>query len=1203
MANNNSKNGKSTIGFKRFVSPSNESNNSFRGCNPNGVRNPHEFNFIADRKCKFDLDDERDGENRVVKIVFSPGDDLEMTTSNDNTIVTTAVKLGGRNLNGEFDMEAKKQEEEAAKKQEEEAAKKQEEEEEEAAKKREEEKKIAAKKQEEEKKIAAKKQEEEKKHEEEEEEAAKKQEEQEEEAAKKQEEEEEKKIQDIQALCYTMRAMVNNAAAKTEASYKRMQDMLDYATAAREANKKEEEKTLAAALSTIADMQEEEKKIAAKKQEEEKKKANEQEEEKKIAAKKQEEEEKKANEQEEEKKIAAKKQEEEEKKADEDEKTAADKIMDLNLETLRDEMFEHIKGNQELHNKRSTLYYCARLIWNKLKDGLANKCACDKQALADATDKYKVDDIEFRTIMIVLKKMDFVEEVDDVKPYEGNFTTFLTMQKQKQRKKLTEYLQFTQKVSNDEERDMKRRKRSQNRARDNYNHNMDQTQICDEDCLLKYPIPTVGIDGINDAKTVCINDAIWTEELENSNTSSYQCPEDNKRSPTFVIKRMYNKIQESGGHIVGESIDLWMRRITEGHEEDVFVTNASFGDFMDHSDRDGNRHYITNNIGNFEKPVVLIPIGGTRSTGHWSLLILLNVFTKSPNPEQQKKKNTRSGKDETKHRNPTIIHIDSTKEAAGDNEMHQFRFVFRFVECIRQCIGKRMSLYEVNWIVPGYLPTQSKTDCGVFTCKHAHSVIKNRSELSKCENVEEILKDSKDFNFANAKDRDAIDSEIRRIRTSFAITINSMSRMDKREYEFDIKSIQIEDDEKEFMKAEIMKMYASGKRDKAMRKWTIFKDELGSEFWDELDSDDGVPEGDGDLNSDDGVDNGGRKKKKFWEPCAAESDEEEKKQDIRRKNVSLRRNPVPKKGNGITLTKVNGTNIVHCGEDYDSDRSDTLNICYTAPQQRKFTGEKLKTCGCCRIAKTRCEGLEKSTDGGMICKRCRRTRGEGAKQCVFMRELRKGRNNKPESSGNDGREETKKSAVNSKSTNEKAKPKVYIEEKKEEDTKKRKSSDQNESDGNKRRKYEPVTQQRVNTPETRFSAEQRMKLQLSKDRTKRSRETTKRSRETTKRRRYAINKLVETGKILLHNITSIEPSADTSTCGGGDNKSPESDNDSKSSESDDDNDSSESDSDKESSESDNDKKSSESDDDNESSESDSDNESSESDEEYEESDY
>ena len=68
----------------------------------------------------------------------------------------------------------------------------------------------------------------------------------------------------------------------------------------------------------------------------------------------------------------------------------------------------------------------------------------------------------------------------------------------------------------------------------------------------------------------------------------------------------------------------------------------------------------------------------------------------------------------------------------------------------------------------------------------------------------------------------------------------------------------------------------------------------------------------------------------------------------------------------------------------------------------------------------------------------------------------------------------KKNAGNCKSTNEKAKAKVYIKELKEENGKKRKSSDQNESNGNKHCKYEHVTPQGVNTPQTHFSAEQHM---------------------------------------------------------------------------------------------------------------------------------
>ena len=110
-----------------------------------------------------------------------------------------------------------------------------------------------------------------------------------------------------------------------------------------------------------------------------------------------------------------------------------------------------------------------------------------------------------------------------------------------------------------------------------------------------------------------------------------------------------------------------------------------------------------------------------------------------------------------------------------------------------------------------------------------------------------------------------------------------------------------------------------------------------------------------------------------------------------------------------------------------------------------------------------------------------------------------------------------------------------MEDEKEENGEKRKSSDQNKSNGNKRRKYEPTTTQG-------FSAEQHVKLQLqlSQDRIKQTEIT---HTETTKRRKYTINKIVETGKILLHNIKSIEKPADTSASGEEDNKS-ESDEDS-----------------------------------------------------------
>ena len=47
----------------------------------------------------------------------------------------------------------------------------------------------------------------------------------------------------------------------------------------------------------------------------------------------------------------------------------------------------------------------------------------------------------------------------------------------------------------------------------------------------------------------------------------------------------------------------------------------------------------------------------------------------------------------------------------------------------------------------------------------------------------------------------------------------------------------------------------------------------------------------------------------------------------------------------------------------------------------------------------------------------------------------------------------------------------------------------------------------------------KLQLQLSKDRVRR---TEIRHTETTKQRKYTINKLVETGKILLHNIKSIK---------------------------------------------------------------------------------
>lgn len=76
-----------------------------------------------------------------------------------------------------------------------------------------------------------------------------------------------------------------------------------------------------------------------------------------------------------------------------------------------------------------------------------------------------------------------------------------------------------------------------------------------------------------------------------------------------------------------------------------------------------------------------------------------------------------------------------------------------------------------------------------------------------------------------------------------------------------------------------------------------------------------------------------------------------------------------------------------------------------------------------------------------------------------------------------------------------------------------------------------------------------VQLQLSKDRVRR---TEIRHTESTKQRKYTINKLVETGKILLHNIKSVEGTADTSAASvEEDNKSSKSDEDT-SSKSDDD---------------------------------------------------
>ena len=150
-----------------------------------------------------------------------------------------------------------------------------------------------------------------------------------------------------------------------------------------------------------------------------------------------------------------------------------------------------------------------------------------------------------------------------------------------------------------------------------------------------------------------------------------------------------------------------------------------------------------------------------------------------------------------------------------------------------------------------------------------------------------------------------------------------------------------------------------------------------------------------------------------------------------------------------------------------------------------------------------------------------------------MRELKRGQDNKLKSSGTDGRKETKKTKKNKgncRSTNEKAGAEANMEEVGE-NGKKRKTSDKNRSNDNKRRKYEPETPRGVNTSQTRFSAEQQVKLQLSRDRTKR---TEIRHTEITKQQKVKV--LLEAGKVVMHNINNVDIPTEAATSSEEENK-------------------------------------------------------------------
>ena len=484
-------------------------------------------------------------------------------------------------------------------------------------------------------------------------------------------------------------------------------------------------------------------------------------------------------------------------------------------------------------------------------------------------------------------------------------------------------------------------------SRDDY---INIRELATSELVLKYPV--VAAEGAE------LNWAIFGRELKNE-SDAFDCLnyDGNSNNVTsFDIRRtgyeQLKNIDEDGTrtYLEGDTVDFFLARMKEEHEEDVFVPeykmNVWFDGRTDPHRKEDFVAYVLKCREDFEKPLILIP---ELDRGHWTMTALVNFYGNAGDTPMM------------------MLHFNSYPHESPESFEKGKRLVDGLLGVLKgpHSYRKQHPAWEWHRVYSHYTkledgwPSQRKTDCGVFACMFAHRVIKHFAEIknlrpSKPENATELVDyfQQHQDDFFLRKPHEEVTESMRVLRLSWAASIAALQRMDTRTYTMkytagDEAAAPLDAGVRNYIIGEIDRLSREGSHDEANFKRNLFG----------LNTDD-------DDGENTNVRGGGDELLTVEESERSDDDEA-----IAEANAGKK----------------------PCGGDDESY--------YTRYEREYFDGDKRRqACDCCTRKKRRCYDLQpypgfgtKYQAGGLICKACRKDRKMNNGPCHFRRALKKGR--------------------------------------------------------------------------------------------------------------------------------------------------------------------------------------------------------------------